>query len=222
MSRSKHSTDSYICSVCFKWQRRIVFMCHRVHRFATCDRFAGEKSKGASGAWTPSFSFMCWVINQPFQVPWVWNAGKTLNTHTHFFSKHSKFSISMKLLFPPSPFPKIKECTEKEHTKINQSGSQTWNTSHIHGTKIESFHLSLSDTTTQHRKLQLEAAIGFKCSLKCELGFPSLLCERLKEVGLTMTKNIRVEQASPVAIQKRKVPGQAVVEAIASLPLHNF
>lgn len=30
-------------------------MCHRVHRFATCDRFAGEKSKGASGARTPSF-----------------------------------------------------------------------------------------------------------------------------------------------------------------------
>lgn len=46
--------------------------------------------------------------------------------------------------------------------------------------KLSSFIIRHS--TTQHRKPQLEATIGFKYSLKCEQGFPFLLCEKQKEV----------------------------------------
>lgn len=63
--------------------------------------------------------------------------------------------------------------------------------------KLSSFIIRHS--TAQHRKLKLEAMVGFKYS-KYEQGFSFLLCERLKEVGLAMTKNIRVKQASPTAI----------------------
>lgn len=53
--------------------------------------------------------------------------------------------------------------------------------------KLSSFIIRHS--TAQHRKLKLEATIGFKCSSKCEQGFSFLLGEKLKEVGLAMIKN---------------------------------
>lgn len=137
------------------------------------------------------------ALSQMLERPWM---------HIHIYSNYSKFSIPMKLQFPPSPFHKIKECTEKEHTKINQSGP--WNMSYIHRTKIESFHLSLSDTLPHSTGSYSLRQLWVSNILKCEHGFPFLLCERLKQVGSTTTRTIRVEQASPVAIQRERSKGR--------------
>lgn len=82
---SDHTTNSYVCSVHFKWQREKNRLCfHKVHRFATCDT---HWSKGQDSFWYPGTVLStqpCLVTIQPLQVPWVWKAGKTSDKHPHF------------------------------------------------------------------------------------------------------------------------------------------
>lgn len=82
----------------------------------------------------------------------------------------------------------------RQHQKGTHKTQPIWPMKHeLHSLdknrKLSSFIIRHS--TAQHRKLKLEATVGFKYSSKQERGFPLLLWERLKEVGLAMTKDIK-------------------------------